>query len=268
LNNLVRVVQTNSLLSFPDAGVWLQRRLIDSALIGKLAQIIDPFYQRIDAIKEKDGAEGVRKVLTPGQKYASLVSSVTLGTALGSREWHGIFQAIGASPIKNIMEDALGGAVMCDLDQAWIRRQYAPCQYPSGHSPHGWHQDGALGYDFIAAGKNGVDPGALLPMLTCWIPLVRCGLDAPGLEFLTQPSNDLLPPSFLQDQFLRSKHPPEAFWQPAMEPGDLVLFRSGILHRTHVTESMRSDRTSIELRFVAAGRIPSRLAHDQFVPLE
>ena len=45
----------------------------------------------------------------------------------------------------------LGAALSCDVDQCWIRRQYAPSRYPPGHAPHAWHQDGALAFDFLDA---------------------------------------------------------------------------------------------------------------------
>ena len=54
-------------------------------------------------------------------------------------------------------------------------------------------------------------------------------------------------------------------FEPVDESGDALLFRGDVLHRTHVTPRMTRDRTSIELRFFAADRIPERLRGDQFV---
>ena len=141
---------------------------------------------------------------------------------------------------------------------------------------HRRSRKGALDHMPGGTGRNGPENAAtifrlengLLPMLTSWLPLVPCGDDAPGLEFVAVPIDNLLPPNALPDQSLRATHASEKFWKPLMQPGDVVLFRSGVIHRTHVTPAMQSDRTNIELRFVAANRIPPRLAHDRFIPLD
>ena len=159
----------------------------------------------------------------------------------------------------------LGTLGACDVDQCWIRRQYAPAQAPPQHAPHSWHQDGALNFDFVAHAGLPPPPDALLDMLTCWIPLTPCGVDAPGIEWLREPAARLLTPDELTPERVRARHPAEAFERPAMNPGDALLLRGDTLHRTHVTPAMTHDRTSIELRFFRAQPLPERLRGDRFV---
>ena len=158
--------------------------------------------------------------------------------------------------------------VACDVDQCWVRRQYAPRNYPPLHSPHGWHQDGALRFDLFAYSGLPFPPDAVLDMVTCWIPLIPCGVEAPGLEVVTRWPEGLLAPADLTDECVRARFAPETFLRPAMKPGDALLFRGDILHRTHVTPAMTKDRTSIELRFFPAHNIPARLKGDHFIGLD
>jgi ectoine hydroxylase-related dioxygenase (phytanoyl-CoA dioxygenase family) len=249
------------------AGVLLQPKVIPEAIIQEWAKTAEECYQRIQTIEQQGGLEAVQKSLSPGQKYVSTASSFTLEAAFPEESGRRILKQIADSPVRNCIEEVLGGQAVCDLDQAWVRRQYAPSRYPARHSPHAWHQDGALGYDFLGAMTTGHDAKALLPMITCWIPLTPCGVDAPGLEFIAERTEALLPVTSLQDAYLRSQYPAEAFWRPVMQAGDSLLFRSGVLHRTFVTSEMIRNRTSIELRFVLRDQIPGRLAQDRFVAL-
>ena len=153
----------------------------------------------------------------------------------------------------------LGEALSCDVDQCWIRRQYAPSRYPPGHAPHAWHQDGALAFDFLhEPEKQGAD--GLLNMVTCWIALTPCGDDAPGLELARVETSALLTPQALQDVAGTLE-----LERPAMAAGDCLVFGGGVLHHTHVAPSMRSDRTSLEIRLFDARHLPERLRGDRFV---
>jgi hypothetical protein len=77
----------------------------------------------------------------------------------------------------------------------------------------------------------------------------------------------LIAPASLSNERIRERFPVESFVQPVMNPGDALLFRGGVPHRTHVKPSMTQDRTSIELRFFPADAIPQRLDGDRFVHL-
>ena len=174
--------------------------------------------------------------------------------------------ALSGSGLIASCERALGGPVVCDADECWTRRQYAPGNYPPLHAPHSWHQDGALRFDFHARSGRQPPPEAVLDMMTCWIPLTECGVSAPGMELVTRRPEGLVAPADLTDDRVRARFAPQEFWQPVMQTGDALMFRGGVLHRTHVTPTMTKERTSVELRLFPAHRIPERLKGDRFVP--
>ena len=126
------------------------------------------------------------------------------------------------------------------------------------------HQDGALLYPFDPTGACAPDANGLLQMVTCWLALTPCGAQAPGLELVWHRLDSLLPPTELSEERVRARFAAELFRRPVMEPGDVLLFSGGTLHRTHVEPHMDADRTSIELRFFPANSIPKRLAGDRF----
>jgi ectoine hydroxylase-related dioxygenase (phytanoyl-CoA dioxygenase family) len=160
----------------------------------------------------------------------------------------------------------LGDALACNVDQCWVRRQYAPSRYPPRHAPHAWHQDGALGFDFLHPTRPQSDID-LLDMVTCWIALTPCGVDAPGLEWVADDIVGLLQPGDLRDEAVRARHAPAAFRHAVMQPGDCLAFAGNVLHHTQVSAAMRHDRTSLELRFFDAHRLPRRLGGDRFVAM-
>jgi hypothetical protein len=102
-------------------------------------------------------------------------------------------------------------------------------------------------------------------MVTIWIALNPCGLDAPGLELVTSPTEQLLHPDQLIESYVRARFASELCWKPVLSPGDALLFSGSILHRTHVLPGMSQDRTSIELRCFSADKLPSRLKGDRFI---
>jgi hypothetical protein len=158
----------------------------------------------------------------------------------------------------------LGEALSCDVDQCWIRRQYAPSRYPPGHAPHAWHQDGALAFDFLDAAAT-MQCEALLEMVTCWIALTPCGADAPGLELAPFETTELLSPRAVQEAGGRLAAQTGELRRPVMEPGDCLVFGGGVLHHTYVMPTMRADRISLEIRLFDARHLPSRLGGDRFV---
>ena len=177
------------------------------------------------------------------------------------------FGTVLSPACRTIVLSLLGGPLRCNYDQSWIRRQYAPANCPPCHAPHSWHQDGALGFDFLAFCDKPIPADALLNMVTCWITLTPCGTDAPGLELLTRRQESLLAPAELTEPKIRERFAAEDFWRPVMKPGDALLFGGDILHRTHVAPGMTKDRTSVELRFFPARAILERLKDDRFIEM-
>jgi hypothetical protein len=166
-------------------------------------------------------------------------------------------------PLQATVDACFGDRVALLVDQCWARCQYAPGRAPPGHAAHGWHQDGALHFDF------GTRPAGRVPlkMLSCWIALTPCGEDAPGLELLRAPMPHLLPPPELDPLRVGERYAPADLWRPVMGAGDLLLFGGDTLHRTHVSPMMSNDRISLELRFVAAEDRAPQLRGERVVTL-
>jgi len=99
-------------------------------------------------------------------------------------------------------------------------------------------------------------------MLTCWIALDPCGVDAPGLAWIDGDTTALLSPPDLTDAAVAARGARIA--APELAVGDALLFDGTLLHHTHVTAAMTRERKSFELRFFAA--VPPRLAGQRFVP--
>lgn len=142
----------------------------------------------------------------------------------------------------------LGSTARALPGQRWLRRQHPRHLAPAGHAPHGWHQDGALHFDFL----HGPDPAEVAPraLLTLWVPLVPCGVEAPGLMVLRRRWPHLLAPAALVDA-AEAMRWAEAGWTPSLAAGEALLFTGDLLHRTAVAPAMRRTRTSLELRFEA-----------------
>lgn len=249
------------------SGFTLCRSLLSPRELSSLTARIDARYQILEEARLQGGLVALSQLVPAGQRWAATVSSLTLGAILCDEEIRSLAALISTGRINKWLHGELGDSIACDLDQAWVRRQYAPSHYPVFHTPHGWHQDGALKFDFQAHRAGEFPPDALLSMATCWIALTPCGAESPGLELVTQRLEGLLTPANLIEEDVRKRFTAELFWRPVMEPGDALLFRGDMLHRTHVTRAMTKDRTSLEFRFFSADNIPSRLKGDRFVRL-
>ena len=175
-----------------------------------------------------------------------------------------VWSALG-SHVRKRCAGVLGPSLAIDSDRCWVRRQYTPASAPARHRPHSWHQDGALGFDFARCSDAPIPDAALLRMVTCWIALAPCGVDAPGLELVTDRVDRVLSPAQLADGAVDRQWPDARRVRPTLEAGDVLVFSGDVLHRTHVTGAMTQTRTSIELRCFPADAIPDRLARDEFV---
>ena len=204
-----------------------------------------------------------RREEPPGRDFNPHSSSLR-ATAVAALDLRRIAASLLSGDVGAIGRARLGDALALDLDQCWVRRQYAPARAPAGHAPHRWHQDGALGFDFLGATST---EGALLAMFTCWIALTPCGDDAPGIEFAGSDRTDLLPLAALADAEVGACHPQPDRLRPVLEAGDALVFGGGVLHHTHVAATMTRDRTSLELRFFPTGSPPPRLRGDRFLSL-
>lgn len=123
--------------------------------------------------------------------------------------------------------------------------------------------------------------GTDFPVLNCWIPLVDCSENAPGLEFIdrlvTEDLTDMVQREksdyelfnaidlTSQETFLRDRYGGTLI-APVMKAGDALVFDQWALHRTYVTPTMTVPRFSIELRGFSADhafRDPDRWLRDR-----
>lgn len=226
-----------------------------------------------DGVYQKTvGARSSERSLEPlplpeRERFLPTASSFTIGAVFSAEELQTLLSGVVSETSGAWIRSMIPGRIACDLDQSWVRRQYAPSHYPAFHAPHGWHQDGALGFDFGTQAPSGVTPDAILRMVTCWIALDPCGKDAPGLELVDRQLENLLAPGQLTEKAVDARFGADQFWRPVLEAGDALLFCGDIMHRTYVTPAMTLDRTSIELRFFSADKQPERLKADRFVRL-
>jgi hypothetical protein len=205
-------------------------------------------------------ATGPERSLPEQYRYNRFSNSVLLTalTDFGCGNRQELLAPLSAPGLGQLFSEAMGAAWTCNREQSWVRKKLAPGgATPSGYHLQGWHQDGALGVSFP------VDPGPVVPMtelLTCWIPLNRCGVDSPGLEFVRRRQPALLHFTELDDSALRRRFSPQEFWAPALEFGDGLIFLNDILHRTSVRPEMRRDRLSVESR-IMPGLTPALPTH-------
>ncbi len=169
-----------------------------------------------------------------------------------------VIGTVAQSALRQPLEEALGPSPLCDVDQSWVRH---------GRPPHSWHQDGALRFDFLAHDGRPLPGDAALELRIAWIALTPCGERAPGLEWVDAPLDGLLRPSELAEDAVAARFDAGRFLRPVLAPGDALLFDGLLLHRTHSTAAMTEMRTSLELRFFRADRIPPRVAADRLLPL-
>jgi len=117
--------------------------------------------------------------------------------------------------------------------------------------------------------------------ITClWTPFQPCGVDAPGLAVMTVPREKVL--AYLQYKFPTRQIPGwssmtewndtgafevkelfrafghDKLWNPAMEPGDVMLFTNWTIHGSNVTRSMTKRRSAAILRLTATGSPATR----------
>ena len=184
--------------------------------------------------------------VTPSSDFVPESSSFRLG-AVAALSVVDVWSAL-SSHVRERCVGVLGPWLAIDADQCWVRRQYAPEFAPPRHHPHSWHQDGALGYEFAQSDHVAIPDDALLRVVTCWIALTPCGLDAPGLELVTDRVDRMLSPTQLADGAVELRWPTSRRTQPVLEAGDALVFSGDVLHRTFVSAAMTETRTSIELR--------------------
>ena len=118
-------------------------------------------------------------------------------------------------------------------------------------------------------------------VLNFWIPLVPCGVSAPGLEVVLGNPHRLLRhlPSGacvsrdyreieLAEDSIVSQWGRNKLWHPALEQGDVFVFSNLTVHRTYLTPAMTETRISLELRCGDAANAELRAAHPRLVEVK
>lgn len=167
------------------------------------------------------------------------------------------------APLLPILNSLLGPQLFLLVNNTLLRRQQPQGTVP----PLPFHQD-AL---FL---------GGEAPILNVWIPLQACGIDAPGLEVVTFPVQQVFrPPAFptgplqagmgyealeLPEAVVQATFPADTFCHDPLELGDVWIFSQWSLHRTWVTPAMQSTRHSLEVRLTGS---PQATLHTPLRPL-
>lgn len=234
-------------------GAFLQQSGIDGRAVQTVRARVAQCQQRIDQLSMQHGESNVASQLPEAWRYTVTASSFALSVAATIESLVAAF----SPEVKNTIKMQLGDDVAYLQNACWVRRQFPPALRPAMARPHSWHQDGALGFDFI--GGDAAADSALLNMVVIWIPLDSCGLHAPGLELIKHSPQHLLSLDQLNDASVRRNYASEHFWQPQMEPGDVLLMAAHCLHHTFSTDRMSRVRSSIEIRLVAADDLTERV---------
>lgn len=209
-------------------------------------------YDRLERWLARSGSRvGITPLppeVAPGARYVPTADSVSLD-ALGPRApaiW-----AAAERALAPVFAAELGPGTPARLiEHGWLRRQHPPGRRRSPRAPHAWHQDGGLGFDYLAGDPGAAD--ALLPMITAWVPLVACGRERPGLQLDPRRRAALIPLERLAAEAGRAAPRVEA---PALAAGEAVVMHGGTLHATGPCASDGGARISVELRWVPADRV-------------
>ncbi len=223
-----------------DDGVVLLRSLFAGEVLTGLRQAAVRLFEAVEA-----GGPVPERYRFISQAHSAVLTAL-LDFGVESEET--LLAPLGGEGLDEMFSELVGGRWQCRLEHCWVRKKFAPRNAPgSGYHLQDWHQDGALGVRFPLAAGPVI---AATRLATCWIPLNSCGKESPGLEFIRAPTKQpgLLHFTELDDAALRRRFGGEAFWAPALELGDGMVFRNHVLHRTHVDAAMDSDRMSVEYR--------------------
>jgi len=248
-------------------GILLWRSAISIEAIAAARLAAEECFALIEELIAAVGIDEAVNRLPPHYRFQPTCTSIS-PLALTDRAWQRVLRDLQNSYISRLLEKWLGDWVVCSLDRSWLRKQYAPHRYHQRHAPHSWHQDGGLGAQVVfqeLEGEGFYLSAPLTHLVTCWLPLTPCGRDRPGLECALPAGKGLINYRYLHEAVIRREF--AEFWQPEMQPGDLLVLHKGTLHRTHVKESMGSDRLAIDFRFFARTQIPEWMKADTFAQI-
>ncbi|WP_072620739.1 hypothetical protein [Spirulina major] len=250
-------------------GFAVVRGQFSGAALAAIATATAACFEAVNGAIATHGAAHV--VLPPSYRfdpYSTALNPIALED-FGLASFAATLRAcLTATPDGLALLDAIGGLTHCTLTRATLRHQYAPHRAHPLHHPNRWHQEGAYGVTFPPTPDQPpycTPPPT--PMVTLWLPLTPCGIDAPSLELYPIPQTQLFHYHALNDADLAAHFAPTPPELVQLEPGDGVLVHWGTLHRSGVRVGMRCDRFSLGLRWFNPTQIPAELEGDRWLLL-
>ncbi len=218
------------------AGVVLLRGAIGSGVIADALDRTARAFQRLPEVAAADMTEVDRGLVQLGMIAPGVSQNFPELLALARQI---VEDGVGAK----VLEAYFGGPAI--HDPVTLRfRSHRPSRTLS-HVP--LHQD----VSFTALDRNWIN---------FWVPLTRCGQDAPGLQVypLRKPAifpheEDAAPGGYpmgyIRDEILARYPGPICGLEPVFEPGDLLVFDGFCPHRTVERPGMSQTRLSFEFRY-------------------
>jgi ectoine hydroxylase-related dioxygenase (phytanoyl-CoA dioxygenase family) len=232
-------------------GVMVVKNILTPQQLSTLIEKSTLCFNHIENLIKEKGITQVKDYLPSSYNFRETVTSVNVCALMDYSPSiiTDIFQRIKSSLIQDILIEIMGKNVKCNIEESWLRKQYSLPNYHPLHHPHSWHQDGCLGLNIPQNYHKKYLDLPLNNLITFWLSLTSCGIDRPGLQFITKPLEKPLHFNYLNENSLRKMFDCDSFWIPQLNAGDGLIFLKGTLHQTYVNTSMESDRISIEFRF-------------------
>lgn len=109
----------------PGSGIACVASALGKAELNSCKAQVEALYRALGSAGGFDNAAALAKIIPPGEKAAPTASSVTVLSALKLSDLHQFAHALGPEFHERV-RSSLNAQPICDLDEAWIRRQYAP----------------------------------------------------------------------------------------------------------------------------------------------
>jgi hypothetical protein len=250
------------------AGELTGARLLDAIETSGAAVIrggIDPGQVRLmlarsEAVYQDKEMAYRRGELTPQQRSLFKFGHIAQSDLDQPDARFTIIKFLLRSNLYPLLSDLWGGKL------AFLRRNCVPRRQAPGPTVNElvpFHQDAA----FLAT---------TAPVLNFWIPLVSCGIDAPGLEVVLGNPQALLHSGAvatsktygaieIAEADIVARWGRERLWHPALAQGDVLVFSNMTIHRTYVTPAMTRSRISLEIRCSDANNAELRAARDDLI---
>jgi hypothetical protein len=165
-----------------------------------------------------------------------------------------MIEVFDAAGIGALVRDYFGEA------PAILARKWTLRRVPHDAPPSDWHQDGAF-------------MGRDIRSLNIWVALSECGVDAPGIDIVGRPLQEIVATgthgaklSWTVSPDLVEQVAEGSIVRPCFQPGDVLIFDHMNLHRTAVIEGMTRDRYALEAWFFAPSTYGAMTSNDPELP--